>query len=355
MIYKFIAKTFLFAGPFVIMHVVNLLCYGLHEGDLVRSGYLYSNPSPKSEILKTYGAVEGVYDRVSSLQLKKPVNYTAMTIGDSFSQQSPSGYKDYLSLTPGLSLLHFDRFLVDEKPIQTLSALVNGDFFDYVKVDYVVLQSVERWSVIRAGILNHNRKMDMADVREKIEANALPAAELKIGFFSDALIKIPAINIMYFFMDRPPGSKTYKVAAEDGLFSSAPGELLFFYQSLEFANINNDKNNVAALNKVLNKIHAKLLEKGVRLIVLISPDKYGLYYPYIKNRQAYERPLFFDHFSPMAKDYFYVDAKNILASRLPGQQDLYFYDDTHWSPLGAELISENIIEKINQSRPLRDI
>ncbi|HNK91045.1 MAG TPA: hypothetical protein PKN63_10835, partial [Chitinophagales bacterium] len=77
------------------------------------------------------------------------------------------------------------------------------------------------------------------------------------------------------------------------------------------------------------------------------PDKYDLYYSYIKNKNNFEQPILFEYFSSLEKQYIYVDAYNILKERLNDTKDIYYYDDTHWSPIGAKLIADEIQNKIN--------
>ena len=45
----------------------------------------------------------------------------------------------------------------------------------------------------------------------------------------------------------------------------------------------------------------------------------------------------------------YIDAKEILASKIKYEQDIYFYDDTHWSPVASKIIADNIKSEIVES------
>jgi hypothetical protein len=49
------------------------------------------------------------------------------------------------------------------------------------------------------------------------------------------------------------------------------------------------------------------------------------------------------------KDYIYIDAKEILVSKIKNEQDIYFYDDTHWSPVASKIIADNIKSEIVES------
>ena len=103
-------------------------------------------------------------------------------------------------------------------------------------------------------------------------------------------------------------------------------------------------------NEVLNQVEELLREKGAQLILLISPDKYDMYYLYIVKGNPCELPesLFFEYFASLEKDYLYVDSKGTLSGSMDTLQDLYYYDDSHWSPLAAQLIATEI-RKVIQS------
>lgn len=47
--------------------------------------------------------------------------------------------------------------------------------------------------------------------------------------------------------------------------------------------------------------------------------------------------------------YIYIDAKKVLLEKInQGVLDVYYADDTHWSPIGAEIIANEIVRKIKE-------
>jgi hypothetical protein len=86
------------------------------------------------------------------------------------------------------------------------------------------------------------------------------------------------------------------------------------------------------------------MSKGVKLIVLPSPDKFDLYYDYIINKDEYPKPLFFEQIKIINKDYIYLNSKEILSEAINNKKDIYFYDDTHWSPWASQIIANEIAE-----------
>ena len=102
------------------------------------------------------------------------------------------------------------------------------------------------------------------------------------------------------------------------------------------------------MNQNLNRIAERLKARGIELIVLVAPDKFDLYSPYIKTANRYTKALFFETFNQLDKKYLYFDSRSLLRDALSkGQKDVYLYDDTHWSPVGAEIIASKL-EKITR-------
>ena len=50
----------------------------------------------------------------------------------------------------------------------------------------------------------------------------------------------------------------------------------------------------------------------------------------------------------VSKKYIYINSKEVLAKHLEaGEKDIYFVDDTHWSPYGAKIVAEEILKELN--------
>lgn len=354
---KFIIKTSLFVIPFIVSHFINIKFSQRNQGDLARLGYLYSNPSPFRETIKKFKAYKTEKTTyISTLDLNKVHHFDILTIGDSFSEQGGIGYQTPI-VDSGFSVTHVDRFISNESPIQNLVSMANSDFFDYIKPKYVILQSVERATIIRNEALSFSQKKSMDSIKTLISQEVVKKANKKsenkkeeINFFSDTTIKTPIINLQYLFLTRPyKGIYRYKSISKD-LFSNNPQELLFFGDEIKTLSQKNDVQKITKLNDNLNKIQQLLAKKGIKLIVLIAPDKYDLYYPYIKNPNK-EKSSFFQHLDKMEKNYMYVPSFTILSEEIKKNKDVYFYDDTHWTPNGGFPIARYIVQMIKKQSP----
>ena len=354
---KFIIKTSFFVAPFLIFYFINAVFYRKNEGDLARLGYIYNNPSPSSEIIAQYKPLEEKYIRISEADLNQNIKVDILTIGDSFSESRQAGYQNILA-NKGISVAHIDRFLSEENPVQVLIELINSDFFDRIKTEYVVLQTVERFAVDRTSELSFTQSRSIVDITKQIkkhkekkskstDSNALQ----KVEFFSDATIKVPLFNFQYLFLDRPLYADVYRFKSENNLlFTNKPEDLLIYKNDIKFLPKKNDEKNVSQANKVFNKINQLLEKKGIKLIVMIAPDKYDLYYPYIKNKPKGKEPLFFEKLEKEKKEYLYIPSYSILSDMIKKEKDVYFYDDTHWTMKGSYAMSESIYNMIQNKK-----
>lgn len=350
---RFIVKACLFVLPFLISFGLNKWFFNPNEGDLVRLGYLYSNPCPKSLINNQFESTKR-YVRLSEIDLSIPRKFDVIVIGDSFSDQDNLGYPNYIA-NENHSVLLIDRVLSGDNPIQTLIQLLNVNFFDTITADYLVLQSVEGRFNNRIQALDFDEQLDMHALKDLLDHQAETTSFYDLKFFSDATIKAPLNNIQFPFSSKPFFSKTYKCrATKNDLFSNAPQDILFYEKDINYLESKNDSVSILKSIKVIEGICDLVAEQKMKLIMLISPDKYDLYFPYIAEKEGLITPRFFEIYDNVEKKFINVDAFEILRENILTERDVYFYDDTHWTPKGAKIIASEIANIIsNQESSLQ--
>jgi hypothetical protein len=350
---KFIKKTILFGLPIIVLYFFTLFFYSTDKGGLLRQGYLIDIGDYRS-IFKKEFEQEILFSKVSNVNFNNSKNYTVLTIGDSFSEQFGYGYKNYLAQNGNISILHLDRFL-SKNPIETTYGILNGNMLDKIKVDYIILQSVERHIVTRAKKINCNQIITIDSLKKQIKKykDTLKKPDKSkfnkiFNFPSQRIIKFPLQNLLYNFDVDAFDSGVYKVKTKKGLFSYDENELLFLTKDIDNVKINNNESALRKLNDELNYLSKKLGLRGIKLIVLPSPDKFDFYYDYIIDNKKFERPLFFENFEKLPKTYFYINSKKTLSQQIEYKKDIYFYDDSHWSPWASKIIAyelEKVIHK----------
>ncbi|WET00908.1 hypothetical protein [Flavobacterium sp. YJ01] len=341
---KFIFKASFFIAPFLFLYAITVLFYSDAESpDLIRLGCF-------PNVFKEYrGVFHDEFNRkiyFNKYSERKNRNEKILTIGDSFSEQDNYGYKNYLAEQS--SILHIDRFLSGNQ-IQTLYELSNGDFFEKHNIEYVILENVERYFIVNAKKIDTSKVMMTSQLDDLVRNHKPSEIDNVDPFFSKKTIQFPLSMLRYYVSQNYLSNKyAYNVVLKkDNLFSVNENNLLFLFKDLSNLEGNNDFSSVQKLNNILNDLSNKLKSKKVKLIVLPAPDKYGLYYDYIADKTKFPRPLFFNHLSVLKKDYIYIDSKKILSAHLEVEKDIYFYDDSHWSPVASKIISNEIKKAIN--------
>ena len=351
---KFIVKALLFSLPIAFLFLFTFVFYTTEKGDLIRIGYIINKGDYRS-IFKKELVQKNFYTNVSSLNFNEQKKFTVLTIGDSFSGQKGYGYKNYLAQKTNISVLHLDRFLT-KNPIETAFGILNSDLLKTIKVDYIILQSVERHITKRVNKINKSRIITIDSLKIQIKEQhdqKLKKQIEKENFPSQRIIKFPLQNLLYCFDDNAYGSDAYQVATDEILFSKNNDRLLFLSTDLNAVKDNNNEKSLAKLNTTLNELSNRLGEKGITLIMLPSPDKYDFYYDAIVDNKKYPRPLFFERLEKYPKEYVYINSKKILKQQGKYQKDIYFYDDTHWSPWASMAIA-NELEKVISKKKLNN-
>ena len=336
---RFIIKSGCFVLPFVFSYVASCIFGSIEKGDLIRTGYLIDKTSSYRSVFENDFSRDICYMQLSDVTNQR--EFDILTIGDSFSQQKGYGYQNYLSKEENIKVLHYDEI---GNPMQILYNVVNGDILDRIKVKYVIIESVERHFTNRIDHIDRVRFTNLEDFKKNDTYKTYTNTSSKL--LPNSTVKFPLFNFMYLLNDRAFLSGVYQTNITKDFFSTGDKKLLFHIEDIAGLLSNNNEEKVSLLNEELNSLSLKLGEKGIKLIVLPCPDKYDIYYEYIENKKKYPEPLFFSHMSKQQKHYLYIDAKKIIKDALKDYRDIYFFDDTHWSPIASKLIAREIKKEI---------
>ncbi|UKB83370.1 hypothetical protein LF887_20515 [Chryseobacterium sp. MEBOG06] len=340
---RFISKTAFFVVPFLVLYIITYSFSTADAGDLLRLGHLPSSDKNYRQNFTSFNHTIK-YTELSKSK-EKGKTYKILTIGDSFSEQGESGYKNILA--NDFSVLHIDYFILNNQ-IQKLIELCNGNFFDTYKVQYVILQCVERNLPDKIQNIDYNARVTTQKIDSIINNHKPQQEQDKYDFFSRTTLRFPYLAFKYFTnRNYLSNGQVYNFELNTAsLFSNHSNKLFFYYDDLSNTTKNNLPETTIKLNQILNRLSEKLKEKNITLIFLPSPDKYDLYYDYIIDKQGLAKPIFFDNFKKLRKEYIYINSKEILAKELSHKKDIYYFDDTHWSPIASSLIVQKIKEAI---------
>ncbi|MCA9412851.1 MAG: hypothetical protein KC944_16675, partial [Candidatus Omnitrophica bacterium] len=153
----------------------------------------------------------------------------------------------------------------------------------------------------------------------------------------------PVYNMLYKFSSRAFISPVCRMKLKEKMYSVNENEVLFLYADIR-AISGISRKSVTKLNLEMNKLAERLIEKHIVLIVLPSPDKYDLYYEYIIDNN-YPKNQLFDYLREQDSKYVFIDTKEMLLAEIKsGERDVYYADDSHWSPKASRVIAEKIID-----------
>ncbi len=214
-----------------------------------------------------------------------------------------------------------------ESPEDTFVALCNANV-EMPKV--VVLESVEREFVFRLCDVDFCSSIKP---RASVYNPVKPAIEKQTDFstfYKNQLIKNQAI---------------LNVHLRDSLFTCPEKEKeLYFYK--DDIRIPKEEQIQTAISN-LESLFQLAKKKNICLFYVVAADKYDVYQEFaVDNR--YPKKEILDRFIGFEANPYFVNTKHILLknARL-GVTDLYYADDTHWSPIGAKIVAEEIARRMD--------
>ena len=338
---KFIIKTLLLVLPFFISGYVYKSFYDSERGGFsIRVGHFSSGidsfkKNSKLDFDTTY------FEYLSETQ---KTEFKILNIGNSFSKQEfqkINGYTNYLAMNDKIPLLN--HIININNPAKRLKEIINSTVLDSLKVEYIILQFVERHFTSNLNNVDNLKKINYSGLRILDKKNCKQLKEQLIankkypGFFSKGTLFF-GLNTIF---NKDLKGIVLKSKTKHNLFSSGSNDLLFYYEDISKLKMNNNPSLIEKANEELNNIALKLKKKDVKLIVLIAPDKYSFYYTDLLDNK-YPEPILFNLLDTLPKNYLYFNSKRLLTEYKYINKDLYFSDDTHWSPLTSQIIADKL-------------
>lgn len=347
MFLKLIKKISILILPILCSLPIYWLNFDSSGGDLNRIGKISVDEKYRTNI----------YEKMSLENLNyvewhpgiRSGSFDIVTIGDSFSQQGQQGYQNYIgNLDENLKVLNIPNkyFMYNRNPFQNLIALLNGDFFKHIQADYIVLESVERGINILTEDLSFDHSMNLEEIEAVNSPIISSSLDILIGEIYDANYFLVS-TVLYNLDDNAFFSHVYRFDTNKTLFSGYD-DILIYQDDIRNIDIKNDFIKTTNTNDFLNDI-ARLSEKrDLKLIFLPAPDKYTIYQDYFVNNH-YDDSVFFTDLNKLEKEYFFIDSYSALFNQTQNNiLDIYYYDDSHWSPIGSEIIAQEIISIISE-------
>lgn len=257
---------------------------------------------------------------------------SVLTIGDSFSQQGEYGYSRYMAEQLHCGVLNVHKHL--HVPEHTFIQLVNAHRIP--EGTLVIVESAERIVIKRLSSL------DFTDATPFV----VPPADAEQTSRDDLL----SGTIMWMMKSAGIKQPVHAFRLTDELFSHPTiHHTVYIYDSpwdndgdFRFSGLSPADYDAAWINLYQLKQFADA--HHIRLIYLVAADKYDVYEPFIVDAPVHNPTL-----DNIPQESWIINSKSILQQAVyAGVKDVYYLNDTHWSPVGGELVGTELAERIRK-------
>ena len=249
--------------------------------------------------------------------------FSVLTIGDSFSQLYEKGYQTRLSALQNQTIGNTREVI--RNPLQSFVSLLESGFL--CPGQTVIVENVERSLVEHLNCIDFESKDDY-EFRKREQNNHF-TEECLSGFFSWIRLRLGFENPVTSFLlkksvfSHPRFSSTLFILNEK---KYRDGDL--FWSSITENEYVSAKDNLARIERLAK-------DRGIRFFLLIAPDKYDIYEPWIKSRHKCNPTLLYFEDGGCV-----MNPKAFLQKQvIDGVKDVYLCNDTHWSEKGADLVA----------------
>ena len=317
----FLILTFVLIFSYLIYHLFIWNFYtskifgrtdNMYIGDLGRMSYQVNSLFPRK---LTYTLPK----RLLNTKTYDGQAIDVLTIGDSFSNAVTGGknpyYQDYLASKYNLNILNIMNITNNRhRLLETIISLYNNGWLQSHKPKLIIIESAQRGVYERFA-----RKFDWSQQRFNITPLIIHTKTNNsyiphLQPINTANYKFPYYGMKYTLTNRAQ-KDVVKIKLNKPLFSTSnySTNLLFHYSDVQ--SIKNDIKLVTKINQNFNYLAKILKSLNIKLLFLVAPDKYDIYYDYIQNNK-FPKNEFFNLIQPLQKQYLFIESEKILKDKL---------------------------------------
>ena len=275
---------------------------------------------------------EQVFTTVFDIDALRNCRCDVITIGDSFSERGKDGYQNYLALK-GMKVVNAGRYLY-YSPVNFAYEMMDLGVIDSTNASVLIVECVERAiEQFMAGFDPATELVTAAKEKDKLVGSPNEWSLLRVrdfvvynsGLMTPTIIK-KQLNRDFFTSDHP--------------------STLYFYVD-DIKTIFIQERHIPTIKSTFQALLDKAREKHLQLILLVPPDKYDLYQQYIVENPYAEKRVNETIKTILDDDPHVVIAKDVLQPMVDrGEQDVYLYNDTHWSYKAASVVADQVYERL---------
>lgn len=335
---RFIIKTLLCSLPILIPLIV-FTCFisPYISGDLGKLGYITFD----AQYMKEYRIKHNVINTNYQDAYLYFTDTCILTIGDSFSQTHDLGtnYTGYMSMLTHKNVINLESGWLHHNPFVRFIYL--SKLYSLPKI--VVIESVER--AFSTRILNVN-------------ISQTPQSIVEMGLIDTTVISQPTSkrNVLentQNWAKRIIGLKGYENPVKHAMlskkfFSCKNNESDLFFIEDDISRINTSDSLMQSIVSKLDSLFEYAASKNIDLYILVAADKYDVYQEYIVDN-PYPKNDMLEKLFALYSHPNVINSKDTLSKMLEqGCLDVYWCNDTHWSPIGSEAVAKQILQHIEK-------
>ena len=256
-----------------------------------------------------------------------------LTVGDSFSQFSNTGYQNYLAIK-GVDIANFARYYMFN-PVQKVADLLRFGYVDSTNVKLIMLEVGERRLTEHFGaVAFDNVSMRQAPKKNVVKDN---------GKWSLSRTR----DYLYYRLNVNNINPVLTASLDRCFFSSEQPRKLYFYRDEIEQGVSISEQEAIKIKKKLEELNVLAKESGVEVMMIVPPDKYDVYQAYITDN-PYPRKTINEDLEQWIGDC--PDIVLLKESIEPlvdkGEKDVYLFNDTHWSFKAQQAAAEQIYRRL---------
>ena len=289
---------------------------------------------------------EILYPTIEKTDTLKHLHVQVLNIGDSFSALGIGSHQNYLC-HKGLSLINTERGLY-KSPIQYAYNIMDKGIIDSTNVQTLIVQVAER-DFVRYIESFEVDKIDMVEDYDPSDGSGSAQDDHKWSLAGkqepNSWSLTRARDWVMYRIGR--GNPIYTSRLDKDYFSSKEPDLLYFY-SYDITNgLSINPKNDEKVVQVFNTLCAKARKKGLYFILMVAIDKYDLYQRHIVDNPYPAKTINEDIERILGQSPHLLLTKHCLLPMVDkGEQDVFRFNDTHWSYKASDIIADSLYQRI---------
>lgn len=319
----FINRLLLVSSPILCLLIYYTACINPYiSGDLGKLGSIPFEKGYIAQVQRRCFCPQNL--TIRQINTTDTINARIVTIGDSFSQQAQDGYQNFLANSLNERIVN----LALNQHVSSLIRLYHKPFFA-MENNLVIFEIGEKIFSTLMSEIDFDTVLEGSDFQER-----------KIN---DLYYRFPILQgIKQLIVEKADmGKRTVLRKKMSKQFFSLLDSTLYVHETDNYEII--DSSLVKAKENV-KKLHELFASKNIELIFIIAADKSTLYQDYVVPKQ--QRATITKKMEDLDSLYWFVNTAKILTPYLQTHKDIYYANDTHWSPVGASIVGKELEQRI---------